>query len=324
MPSNNDSGSSDPNKPLDPASDIQVDTIPSFAPYIQMSFDLDRLEDFVTGLGVEFLHYKSMTSPIGQKDRGDYRRSDGVDTITSNGYIYTLAGRFTATMTDNTKTRSRSSGSILDPSESKLVMPRFYNNLGIADGTRIYLSPGDRIYVADPSIDVYVSNNQKMEYIPGQDNVPMFEIEQMEVPLVDSRGYEYQEDIDYSITTDGNIRWLSGGRNPGIDPDTQKGRIYSVRYLYSAYWYITVLLKEVRVTNVTENGERTPERMPYHAIAQREYIYHNQNRGNKLNQNKPAEPKRVDAAPNPSQDPDKYEVKVEMDAYGDGYGPDDE
>jgi hypothetical protein len=322
--SSSDSGADDPNKPLDPSGDIQVDTIPEFAPYIQMSFNLDRLEDFVVGLGVEFLHYKMQPSPIGQKDRGDYRRSDGVDTITSNGNIYTLAGRFTATMTDNTKTRNRAGGSILDPSESKLVMPRFYNNLGLADGKRIYLSPGDRIYVADPTVDVNVSNPQKMEYVPNEDNIPMFAIEEMETPLVDSRGYEYQEEVDYTITADGNIRWEAGGRNPGIDPDTGKGRIYSVRYLYSAYWYITILLKEVRVTNVTVNGERTPARMPYHAIAQREYIYHNQNRGNKLNQNKPADPKRVDAAPVPAQSPDKYGVKVEMDAYGDGYGPDDE
>jgi hypothetical protein len=306
----------DPNKPLNPSADLQVDTIPSSAPYIQESFDLDRLEDFVVGLGVEFFHYKGVPSPIGQKDRGDYRRSDGVDTLTSNGMIYTMAGRFTATMTDNSRTRDRQSGSILDPSESKLVMPRFYNNLGIADGARIYLSPGDRIYVSNPNVDVLVSNPQKMDYLPDQDNVPMFKIEQMEVPLIDSRGLEYVEGVDYVITANGNIRWI--GRNPGIDPDTGKGRTYAIRYLYKAYWYITILLKEVRVTNVTQNGVRGPERMPYHAIAQREYIYHNQNRGDATNQNKPKDPKRVDAAPTESQNPSKYKIKVEMDAYGDG------
>lgn len=316
--------SSNPNKPLNPSGDVQVDTIPFSAPYIQESFDLDRLEDFVVGLGVEFFHYKGLPSPIGMKDRGDYRRSDGVDTITSNGMIYTLAGRFTATMTDNMKSRNRQDGSILDPSESKLVMPRFYNDKGLADGNRIYLSPGDRIYVADSNADVFVSNFQKMDYLPEQDNVAMFKIEQMEVPLIDSRGIEYLQDVDYMITNSGNIRWLAGGKNPGIDPDTQKGRIYSIRYLYKAYWYITVLLKEVRVTNVTTNGIRAPSRMPYHAIAQREYIYHNQNKGDKTNQNRPLDSKRVDAAPVESQDPGKYEVKVEMDAYGDGYGPDDE
>ena len=64
--------------------------------------------------------------------------------------------------------------------------------------------------------------------------------------------------------------------------------------------------------------------MPYHALVQREYMYHDQNRGNAQNQNKPKDPKRVAAAPVLAQNPEKYEVKVEMDAYGDGYGRDDE
>ncbi len=255
------------NKPLNPAQDNQVDTIDRNGPYIQESFDLDRLESFVVGLGVEFLHYKSIPSPIGQKDRGDYRRSDGVDTITSNGMIYKCAGKFTATMTDNSRDRKRGDAGTLDPSESRLVMPRFYNDKGLADGKRIYLSPGDRIYYADTSVDAKVSNPQKMDYEEGVDNIPMFPIVELEMPIVDSRNIEYIQDVDFCITKDGNIHWIAGGKNPGIDPDTGKGRIYSVRYLYLAYWYITVILKEVRVTNVTENGERTPERMPYHAIA---------------------------------------------------------
>lgn len=275
----------------------QIDAIDRNLEFVQESFDLARLDNFVTGLGVEYFHYKGIPSPIGQNDRGDYRRNDGVDTITSNGMIYKCAGKFTATMTDNSRDRKRGESGILDPSESKLVMPRFYNKNGLSDGDRIYLSPGDRIYVADPQADVLVSNPQKIDYVSDSDNVPMFPIVQLEMPIVDSRNIEYTQGVDFAITADGNIRWLAGGKNPGIDPNTGKGRIYSVRYLYRAYWYITVLLKEVRVTNVTTDGVRAPERMPYHAIAVREYMYHNQNKGDKTNQLKSKDPKRVDKEP---------------------------
>lgn len=296
---------------------IQIDTIDRGLDFVQESFDLDRLDNFVTGLGVEYFHYKGQPSPIGQNDRGDYRRNDGVDTITSNGMIYRCAGKFTATMTDNSRDRKRGEAGTLDPSESKLVLPRFYNEGdGVANGGRIYLSPGDRIYVADPQADVLVSNPQKMDYIPGVDNVPMFPIVAMEMPLIDSRGIEYTEGVDYCIH-DGNIRWKAGGRNPGIDPDTGKGRVYSVRYLYRAYWYITILLKEVRVTNVTTDGQRAPDRMAYHAIAQREYMYHNQNKGDKTNQLKSKDQKRVDAAPVSSINPAKPVIPVDMSTIGD-------
>ena len=296
---------------------VQNDAIDRSLDFIQESFDLDRLDNFVTGLGVEYFHYKGQPSPIGQSDRGDYRRSDGVDTITSNGMIYRCAGKFTATMTDNSRDRKRGEAGVLDPSESKLVLPRFYNENGLSDGKRIYLSPGDRIYVADPLADVLVSNPQKMDYEDGIDNVPMFPIVEMEMPLIDSRNIEYNQGTDYSITADGNIRWIPGGKNPGISHETGKGRIYSIRYLYRAYWYITILLKEVRVTNVTTNGERAPDRMPYHAIAQREYMYHSQNRGDKTNQLKSKDPKRVVSEPVKSINPIKG-IKVDMGAVGDG------
>jgi hypothetical protein len=296
---------------VNPNADDQIDVIDPFSPDVQESFDLDRLDDFVIGLGVEFMHYKSIPSPIGQKDRGDYRRSDGVDTITSNGMIYRCSGKFTATMTDNSHERRRGGAGILDPAESKLVMPRFYNKVGLDDGNRIYALPGDRLYVADPSVDVLVSMSQKMDYDPYGDNIPMFPIADLEMPIVDSRNMEYDAGVDFCITADGNIRWIEGGRNPGIDPDTNKGRIYSVRYLYRAYWYITTILKEVRITGVTEGGVRTPERMSYHVMLMREFMFHNQNRGDQLNQLKSKDPKRVDAKPVESTNPEKYEVPVE-------------
>lgn len=293
---------------------IDVDTINRYSPQIQQSFDLKRLEGFVTGLGVDFTHYKAMPSPIGQKDRGDYRRSDGVDTITSNGMIYRCAGKFTATMTDNSREQKRSGGGVLDPSESRLVMPRFYNKQSVADGPRIYLAPGDRLYVADPDADVKVSTYHKMDYQPDIDNEPMFPIIELEEKIVDSRNIEYTQEVDFTITNSGNIRWLPGGKNPGIDPDTGKGRIYSIRYLYRAYYYIVALPKEVRVTNVTTGGIRAPERMPYFAIIMREYIFHNQNRGDALNQNKPKDPKRVNEAPKESINPNKFTIPVDMSA----------
>jgi hypothetical protein len=305
------------NKPF--SKDDKVDTIDRNGPYVQESFDLARLDDFVAGLGVEFLHYKALPSPIGKNDRGDYRRNDGVDTITSNGMIYKCAGKFTATMTDNSRERERGAAGTLDPSESKLVMPRFYNkDGGIANGDRIYLLPGDRIYVCDPQVDDLVVNAQWIDYEDGTHNTSMFPIVKMDAPITDSRNIDYVEGIDYQITKDGSVCWMEGAKNPGIDPNTGKGRIYSVRYLYKAYWYITQLPKEVRITNVTNaSGQRVPERAAYHAIAQREYIYHNQNKGSKTNQLQPKDPKRTVKEPIASTNPAKYSVPVDMSAIGD-------
>jgi hypothetical protein len=301
-----------------PPNGLQIDAITRFAPQVQESFDLRRLEiGLSTGLGADLKHYKAMPSPIGKKDRGDYRRSDGVDTITSNGMIYTCAGVFTATMTDNSREQKRSSGGIVDPSEAYLVMPRFYNNVGVADGTRIYLMPGDRLYYSDPNVDDRVATSHEMDYQPGVDNEALYPIYSMDGPIVDSRGIEYACGADFQITADGKIRWIDGGNNPGIDPDTGKGRIYTIRYLYKAYYYVVALPKEVRVTNVTVGGVRGPERMPYHAVIMRECIFHNQNRGDKLNQNQPATPERTTPPLNKPINPSGPVIAVDMSSISD-------
>lgn len=299
---------------------LQADTINRNSPFTQMSFDLNKQDQFVTSFGVDFLHYKAMPSPIGQKDRGDLRRSDGVDTITSNGMIYKCSGTFTATMSDNSRDQKRGNSGILNPSESRLILPRFYNKNDQSDGKRIYLAPGDRLYIADKDADVKVSNYHKMDYEPGIDNVPMFPIVEMELPIVDSRNIEYNQGVDYCITSEGNIRWIAGGKNPGIDPDTGKGRVYTVRYLYKAFWYVMSIPKEVRVTNVTNGTVRNPERMPFHAIVVREYIYHNQNKGDKTNQLESSTPQRAVSDPKPSVNDGNHSISVDMTAIGDDEG----
>jgi hypothetical protein len=277
----------------------QLDAISPASPPFQVSFDLGKQDAFVTSLGVDFVHYKAMPSPIGMNDRGDYRRSDGdLDVITSNGMIYNRSGCFTATMVDNSKNQKRSDGGVLDYSTSRLIMPRFYNKAGeVANGDRIYLAPGDRVYLA--------------EYRESEDNRPMFPVVKVE-SLIDSRGISYREGQDFSVTCEGNIRWLTSGSNPGVNPETGTGRVYSVRYLYKAFWYIVAIPKEVRLTNVTEGDKRVPERMAYHAVVQREYIYHTNMNAGKKTELTPEDPKRIASQPSVSEDPNGMIVHVNM------------
>jgi hypothetical protein len=299
----------------------QIETIPFGAPYIQESFDLNRLDAFSKGLGTTFYHWKATPSPIGLNNRGDYRRNE-TDVITSNGYVYHLAGKFTAVLTGNQKDQRRpAEGALIDASQGNLVMPRFYDpyqSPAIGDcscvetpaGKRIYITPGDRLY-CDPTVDDLVVNKELMTFSYDSINVPMFPIRVMDGPVIDSRGLEYKQGIDFNIDNFGNIVWIDG-RGPGIDPDTGAGRTYSIRYLYRAFYYVTSLLREVRITNVTEGNERRAERMPYFIQVTREYIYHSINNSNELNKptNPAVENRQVPQTPDTINTPDGI-VRVE-------------
>jgi len=302
-----------------PAVGPQLDTLPRMGDLFQASFNLRQQDQLSTGLGTDFIHFRAMPSPIGKKDRGDYRRSETLDTISSNGMLYKRAGCFTATMTDNSTKKSRGDSGMADPSQSRLVMPRFYNKdgSGSANGERIYLAPGDRLYIADKDADVNVSTYQEVQHQPDRHDVLAFPATKVE-HLEDSRGVEYKCGRDFELTSAGDISWKEGGNSPGIDPDTGEGRVFSIRYLYKAYWYVLTLPKEIRVTNVTTSGVRAPERMPYHAVVVREYVYHNQQRGGKDSQRE-NETSRTREAPKFEATPAKLkgQIKVDMTAMDD-------
>lgn len=300
----------------------QLETIPFSDVPEQESFDLNKVDQFAKSLGTTFFHWKATPSPIGLNDRGDYRRND-TDVMTSNGYIYNLAGKFTATLIGNQKDQKRpSEGAVIDAAQGYLVLPRYYDGLnsesggdcdctGEATNKRIYLTPGDRLY-CDPTVDDLVVHKELMTFSYDAPNVPMFPIRVMDAPIVDSRGLTYKENVDFNIDNFGNIVWILGRPNPGIDENTGAGRTYSIRYLYRAFYYVTSIIREVRITNVTIDGVRKPERMPYHIQVTREYIYHSINNSEQLNKpkNPAVENRQIPQAPDVINTPDGI-VRVE-------------
>ncbi len=245
----------------------------------QVSFNTQVGDAFIVSHGIQFVHHKALPSPIGIRDQGDYRRSGELDVQASNGFLYKEHPcSLTAVFLGNSTKNSDIDGGLLDSSQARITLPRFYNtDKGFADGDRIYLATGDKLYIKDKSIDTSVANFQEFEYEPDRDNLLQFPAICVEI-LIDSRGIEYYQNRDFIVTKNGNIRW-TGGKTPGIDPDTGKGRVCSARYRYEAHWYIVSIINEVRIGNVTENGVRKEERLPYHATIVREYIFHNRNRG---------------------------------------------
>lgn len=276
----------------------------------QPTMDLAKNDDLITARGVEFEHWVAIPSPIGLKDRGDYRRSDQYDTVTSNGMIYKKVGCFTAAMVSNSKRKTTIDGGLMDYSTARLLVPRFYNKDAVADGEEIHLAPGDRVYIKD--LETLVSNYQRMQYVPDAFDLAQFPIKSVQY-AIDSTGKEYKCGYHFKIV-DGKISWIDGRDNPGVDPETGKGRIYSIRYKYNAHWYITELPNEVRVMQGTNSdGQRFPERMPYSAIIQREYVYYNQNNDAQQIDNIEKQSRKIEEPIKEVVEPvENYQVKVDI------------
>jgi len=281
----------------------------------QISFNLNALDSLPRHQGQEFIHFKAILSPIGLRDRGDYRRSGELDVQAQNGYIYKCAGQVTGALTSNSKASKNGDGGKIDSATGYFSCGRFYDADGeYQNGNRIYFQPGDRLYIRNKDIDMKVVGEQLADYNPDRPTQLQYPALKVEF-VMDGKGKEYFCGKDYKIDKDGCLEWKAG-KAPYFDTATGKGAVLSVRYLYDAHWYISRLIHEVRVSNITgEDGVRREERMPYYLEVVREYIYHNRNNGDqtkpdpklvKEDQSRAVE-KPVETAPSP-----KPFVKVQM------------
>ncbi|MDD5650668.1 MAG: hypothetical protein PHF86_09665 [Candidatus Nanoarchaeia archaeon] len=272
----------------------------------RIKFNVEAQEQFGNDRGIVFEHWAAVPSAIGMKERGEYRRSDQLDTISSNGFIYKKVGEFVGTIVSNSLTQQPTDGGIYDNSTARLILPKFYKVVcKSSEQKEIALLPGDRLYVKN--IELIVSNYQLSEYNPNGVSYIQFPIKNVDY-LIDSRNVEYQQGVNFKIDQSGDIRWIDGKGNPGVDPDTGKGRVFSIRYTYLAFWYVSALINEIRVTNIDQS--ENPVRLPYHVQIQREYIYYNKVKP--APENTIQVEKRANKGPIDPVDPNQYEIKVNI------------
>lgn len=272
-----------------------------------IGFNLKAQDNFVQQRGIKLEHWAAIPSPIGLKDRGEYRRSETLDTFSSNGFIYKKMGEFTGVIVSNSKHDAQTDGGILDVAGARLVLPRYYDPCKGEDKKEIAMLPGDRIYAKN--IELKVSNYQRVEFVPGQVDFLQFPAKTVSF-CIDSLGNEFKFGKDFKLDKDGNIKWVTGKKNPSIDPDTGKGRVYSVRYEYLAFWYVESLINEIRITNDDTANEAS--RMPYHVSIQREYVYHNRVKPAKTDINSNKEDSRTNQGVVEQLDDNEVQVKVNM------------
>jgi hypothetical protein len=232
---------------------------------LSSAFDIDAFDDAIEAHGVRFVHYRGMRNPVGMIDKFDSRRPDADHSGASNGLIYTKAGCFSALFTGNSKTLRSMEGGYINAATAQLTPTRKYRNCE----DFVYLAPMDRLYLEEET--VLVSHQQLVDaHETGVDKLK-FPAERVQ-DIVDATNTRYSSS-DY-VLENGQIRWTTQNR-PGTNPETGKGKVYAVRYLYRPFWYIDRLIHEVRVSQ-QENpitGETRAVRMPQSAVVQREYVY---------------------------------------------------
>ena len=232
-----------------------------------VAFDPVALDSAVKAHGIRFIHYSCAWNPVGLIDKNDSRRPDVEGDFDSiNGMVYVKVGHFRALLLGNTKETRAMEGGLLNSARAQLTPQRFYESENHQEQERVYLSPFDRLYLDNPSILV-IRHELATAHETGVDrlNFPVAKVQF----IIDSNGIHYSPD-DYQIE-EGCIRWV--GKRPGVNPNTGKGVVYSIKYLYQPHWYVDRMLHELRTAQQDGLNGKSTILLPQSCIVNREFVY---------------------------------------------------
>lgn len=242
--------------------------IPLQFTYVTISFDPDEFDVAIRSQGVNFVHFRAMRCPVGMTDRDGTRRSGEDHSGCSNGFIYTKAGDVTALFTSNDNKQDQADVGLIDGSTVQITTPRTYNDSDV----EIQVAPFDRFYLNEEAVTV--PHWELVEASPtGKDRLsfPIVNI----LDVVDSHGKRYGV-ADYSVV-DGQLIWI--GDRPGYNATLLKGDVYSIRYSYRPYWYVTRVMHQVRIARVETALEAgLLVRMPQQFVLKREVNFEKEDR----------------------------------------------
>lgn len=235
----------------------------------QISFDQRAFKQFIQGQGVKVVHYRALPDPTGMNSRGDTHAVSGLR-ASSDGFLYEVAGEATVLFTNNSGEMHMESEGMIQYATAYMTLPEKYDDTN----EPLLVFPNDRLFIKD--VELRVVNAQYIESNTNGTDRLQFPATYVE-SLVDSDKIKYEAGTDFELTKDGDIRWLTQ-RRPGINPSTNRGKVYTIRYRYTPFFIVARLLHEIRVAQITDpQYKRYVERMPYQVMVVREYIFQDKN-----------------------------------------------
>ena len=227
-------------------------------PLETIAFDPLAFQNAIEQYGVKFTHYRAMRCPIGVGDADDIRKSHDHHHGCSNSYLYRRVGACTILLSGNSTDAKHEDAGLLDGSSIRVTLPRFYDD---QPDKRIHIAYADRFYFDGAEVEV-----PDWQMIPAHDTgvdrlqFPALKIEH----VIDSSGREYSPTL-YTVRN-GDLVWTGQDR-------PLPGTVMTVWYLYTAFYYVSRLINQVRVAQVVDIDGPRIERMHESCILQRENVF---------------------------------------------------
>lgn len=233
----------------------------------QVGLDPAAFDNVVRGKGAPMIHYRAIRCPVGLIDPSDIRRTHSDHVGCSNGFIYKPIGRVLATLTSNASEVKKLDMGFIDGSTIMAVFQRFYDS---DPDKRILIRPFDRFYLDQKDLvtGTWDVTQRRLDGLNDRLEFPAIKVEH----LVDSAGIWYYQNIDFDLTSNGDLAWRAT-KGPTA------GTVYSTWYEHHPYYVVERLIHELRlypVADFVETDKIVMERLGFGALLQREFLHRTQ------------------------------------------------
>jgi hypothetical protein len=244
---------------------------------LQVGMNPKGFNELIASKGIRMVHARPLPCP----NIKDLHASDHDPSCNQcqNGMIYYGHRELVGAFMGNDNNRQFLINGQWDLSNASIVMPTAY-----ADGEDLDIQLFDQIIIPDFTVRYY----QRVEH--SQTGIDRLQFPAAKVDLIiDSTGASYTPEVDFTVDSFGNIKWLSQNR-PGYDLSIDRGDIYSVNYYCKPVFTIIGLPHQLRTTQtIGPDGKPIQERFPQTAIVRKEFVPFNT--GDKTGQSDAPEPR---------------------------------
>lgn len=243
---------------------------PSEMPLYNPDFSISsrNFEQLLEQRGIRFIHEKATPCPnILTEDNNAHEPN--CPFCDNNGMIHYGAREIWGVFTGNSIQKTFEAHGVWEIGSAVVSFPNFYP----ADNTEADFNGFDKLTIPDYTVRLW----ELKEYEPRPGNIQDLRYPIVKVDYVSSVSNDgktlkqYYEGTDFNIDSNGSIEWIDG-RQPKYDRLKEHGEVLTWAYFAHPVYLVVQLLRELRVTQEFQNGNKVPVKLPQQVLVKRDFL----------------------------------------------------
>lgn len=215
--------------------------------------------------GIRFIHHKAIPCMNVESTTFQAHQPD-CPFCDDSGLMYYDSKEIWGVFSGNSIEKTFEAHGVWETGTAVVTLPTEY-----PDGTQADFNTYDKLELPDFSVRLWELKGYEPRPNGLQDlRYPIKNVE-FASSITDGVQKFYTLGIDFNITVDGQIEWISG-KEPAYDPVNERGEVIGWAYYANPVYIVLQSLRELRITQELINGVKTARRLPQQILVRRDFM----------------------------------------------------